>query len=444
MANVIEEAKSGRASCRTCKRRSRRASSGSVSRRRPVQRHAEHAVAPPACAAQKLPAELKAALDDVSRRGAQSRRARKGDGRCDQEGRRQAGRQPVRRQGTDRPRKCMQCGEANAKDVPRRGRARDRHRRHGHPRRGLPPPEVRRARTSMPTAATGEELVEGLRANSRLADADLAAVIEAVETAPRATRRARRRKLAHATRAGENFHVRRLLFALLLAGLTAQRHDASAEPGRSSAGAHAAKPRPMLPTRKRMGRRARRSRDRRHRVGRQIRGAHAGVPSPVAASAPTTASTTIWATRGRSRAASSRGGDHRRARRPSRRSAPARQARRRREAREPGEGYYVRRPSGAYGARTWSSYCASAIAEVRALYPDLHALAIGDLSASMAAGSPITSRIDGRSTSTSASTSSRCRAAIEDSRGTRRSISRRRGRCSSAFARTADRTTACR
>jgi murein endopeptidase len=46
-----------------------------------------------------------------------------------------------------------------------------------------------------------------------------------------------------------------------------------------------------------------------------------------------------------------------------------------------GEGYQVRRPSRAYGAAHVIEHLRLAIAEVRALYPDVHKLAIGDLSA---------------------------------------------------------------
>ncbi len=48
---------------------------------------------------------------------------------------------------------------------------------------------------------------------------------------------------------------------------------------------------------------------------------------------------------------------------------------------EPGDGYEIRRPSRAYGAPHVIEHLRDAIAEVRALYPDVHTLAIGDLSA---------------------------------------------------------------
>lgn len=48
---------------------------------------------------------------------------------------------------------------------------------------------------------------------------------------------------------------------------------------------------------------------------------------------------------------------------------------------EPGDGYYIRRPTRAYGAPYVVEYLRGAVAEVRALYPDVPTLAIGDLSA---------------------------------------------------------------
>jgi len=48
---------------------------------------------------------------------------------------------------------------------------------------------------------------------------------------------------------------------------------------------------------------------------------------------------------------------------------------------ETGDGYVVRRPSRAFGAKHVVEHLRGAIGEVRALYPDVHTLAIGDLSA---------------------------------------------------------------
>src|SRR5262245_29448538 len=48
-----------------------------------------------------------------------------------------------------------------------------------------------------------------------------------------------------------------------------------------------------------------------------------------------------------------------------------------------GDGYRIRRPENAYGARHVIAHVEHSIAEVRALYPDVHTLAIGDLSAEL-------------------------------------------------------------
>lgn len=52
-----------------------------------------------------------------------------------------------------------------------------------------------------------------------------------------------------------------------------------------------------------------------------------------------------------------------------------------------GEGYQIRRPNAAYGAQHVVAHVRGAIAAVRALYPGVHTLAIGDLSA--ASGGPL-------------------------------------------------------
>jgi murein endopeptidase len=60
----------------------------------------------------------------------------------------------------------------------------------------------------------------------------------------------------------------------------------------------------------------------------------------------------------------------------------------------PGDGYHIRRPARAYGAAHVVDYLRRAIAEVRALYPDVHELAIGDLSAEI--GGPISDHVSHR------------------------------------------------
>ncbi|HEY0252944.1 MAG TPA: penicillin-insensitive murein endopeptidase, partial [Kofleriaceae bacterium] len=48
-----------------------------------------------------------------------------------------------------------------------------------------------------------------------------------------------------------------------------------------------------------------------------------------------------------------------------------------------GEGYFIKRPQRSYGTQRLIDYTRSAIAEVRALYPDVHTLAVGDISAEL-------------------------------------------------------------
>ncbi|MFT3697307.1 MAG: penicillin-insensitive murein endopeptidase [Kofleriaceae bacterium] len=48
-----------------------------------------------------------------------------------------------------------------------------------------------------------------------------------------------------------------------------------------------------------------------------------------------------------------------------------------------GEGYFIKRPARSYGTQRLIDYTRSAIAEVRALYPDVHTLAVGDISAEL-------------------------------------------------------------
>lgn len=60
-----------------------------------------------------------------------------------------------------------------------------------------------------------------------------------------------------------------------------------------------------------------------------------------------------------------------------------------------GDGYLIRRPSRAYGASYVIDHLRGAIAEVRALYPDLPTLAIGDISAEH--GGPLASHLSHQS-----------------------------------------------
>ena len=185
MANVIEEAKSGRASCRTCKKAIAKGElrfgeeAPNAFGDQPTLRW--HHLA---CAADKLPAELKAALADYP--GEVANRAELEQHMADaiSKGRAKPGGLPHADKAPTGRARCMQCGEAIAKDTLRVAVEREietgamvtQSAGYLHP-----------ACAGTYTDAKGgdrEALVEGLRTNSRLTDADLAAVIEAVETSP--------------------------------------------------------------------------------------------------------------------------------------------------------------------------------------------------------------------------------------------------------------------
>lgn len=183
MANVIEEAKSGRASCRTCKKaiakgelRFGEEAPNAFGDQPSLRWH--HL----ACAAEKLPAELKAALaeytGDVPNRAALEQKMADSisKGRAKPGGMPHADKAPTGRA------RCMQCSEPIAKDSLRVAVEREIE-------TGA---MVTQSAGYLHPACVGAyieakggdraELVEGLRANSRLAEADLASVIEAVET----------------------------------------------------------------------------------------------------------------------------------------------------------------------------------------------------------------------------------------------------------------------
>lgn len=181
MANVIEEAKSGRASCRTCKKP---IAKGEL-------RFGEEAPnafgdAPSmrwhhlACAADKLPAELRAALDaypgEVPDRAALDARMAEAiaKGHAKPAGLPYADRAPTGRA------RCLQCREAIAKDGLRVAVEREievgatvtQGAGYLHPA----------CAGAFVDAAGGskEALIEGIRANSRLSEADRDEVIAAI------------------------------------------------------------------------------------------------------------------------------------------------------------------------------------------------------------------------------------------------------------------------
>jgi poly [ADP-ribose] polymerase len=178
MANVIEEAKSGRASCRTCKKA---IAKGELRLGIEVQTQfsdtpslAWHHVL---CAASKLPAELKEALDayggEVPNRveldKAMDDAIRKG-------GAKPGGFPYIDRAPTGRA-KCMQCDEAIEKGSLRVAVERELE-IGGNVTRGagyLHPRCV--AENLENVGGSAEELIEGLRKNSRIPPEDLDAVV---------------------------------------------------------------------------------------------------------------------------------------------------------------------------------------------------------------------------------------------------------------------------
>ena len=178
MANVIEEAKSGRAACRTCKKP---IAKGEL--RLGVELQTQFSDTPSMqwhhlpCAAQKLPAELKEALDaypgTVSNRGELDQMM----GDALKKGHAKPGGFPyVDRAPTGRA-KCMQCEEPIAKDSFRVAVEREIDtgsmvtRGAGY----LHPKCVEENLEN--TGGSKGDMIEGLRANSRLAANDLEAVL---------------------------------------------------------------------------------------------------------------------------------------------------------------------------------------------------------------------------------------------------------------------------
>ncbi len=178
MANVIEEAKSGRASCRTCKKpiakgelRFGEEAPNAFGDTPSLRWH--HLT----CAADRLPAELKAALDEYP--GTVENRAELDQRMTDAlaKGRAKPGGFPYADRAPTGRARCQQCGESIDKDSVRVAVEREidagamvtKGAGYLHPR----------CVAAHVEASGGDKaaLVEGLRENSRLAPADLDAVI---------------------------------------------------------------------------------------------------------------------------------------------------------------------------------------------------------------------------------------------------------------------------
>lgn len=178
MANLIEEAKSGRAACRTCKKPIAKGelrlgieTPNNFGDTPSLQWH--HLL----CAAAKLPAELKAAMDEFSGTIPNKAELDKAMEDAIKGGKAKPGGYPhVDKAPTGRA-KCMECGEAIAKDSWRVAVEREIEMGGNMARSaGYLHPKCIGANLENVGGDKGE-LVEQLRANSRIPQGDLEAVI---------------------------------------------------------------------------------------------------------------------------------------------------------------------------------------------------------------------------------------------------------------------------
>lgn len=185
MANVIEQAKSGRASCRTCRKP---IAKGELRLGAPAQTQFSDAPSLQwhhlACAAARLPAELKAALAEYP--GEVPHRAELDAAMAEAEkkaGAKTGGLPRAERAPTGRAR-CLQCEQPIEKGAFRVAIERELE-IGGNVTRGagyLHPRCTARALQGVGGGSV-DELIEGLRANSRLTEAELDGVIADIEQA---------------------------------------------------------------------------------------------------------------------------------------------------------------------------------------------------------------------------------------------------------------------
>ncbi|MGE0551653.1 MAG: hypothetical protein AB7O24_21265 [Kofleriaceae bacterium] len=181
MANVIEEAKSGRASCRTCKKPIAKGelrlgieAANAFGDTPSMQWH--HLL----CAASKLPAELKAALADYPGEVANRDELERAMTDAYSKGNAKPGGFPYSDRAPTGRAKCMQCSEPIAKDSFRVAVERELE-VGGVPQRGagyLHPACV--AAYLEAHEGSPEDMIAGLRENSRIPDTDLGSVISAI------------------------------------------------------------------------------------------------------------------------------------------------------------------------------------------------------------------------------------------------------------------------
>jgi hypothetical protein len=184
MANHIEEAKSGRASCRTCKKTIAKGelrlgveAANAFGDTPSMQWH--HLL----CAATKLPAELKEALAAYSGEVANRAELDKTMADAYAKGNAKPGGFPYADKAPTGRAKCMECSEPIAKDSVRVAVEREIEVGAGMQRGAgyLHPACV--AANLENTGGSKEDLITGLRANSRLPEADLERVVLEIENA---------------------------------------------------------------------------------------------------------------------------------------------------------------------------------------------------------------------------------------------------------------------
>jgi hypothetical protein len=185
MANVIEEAKSGRASCRTCKKA---IAKGEL--RFGVETVTQFSDTPSlqwhhlVCAASKLPAELKAALDEYPGDVPNRAELDKAMEEAIKGGKAKPGGFPYLDKAPTGRARCMQCEEAIEKASFRVAVEREvdtgafttRGAGYLHPRCV--------AENLENTGGSMEELIEGLKANSRIPEDELAGVLAEIQGTP--------------------------------------------------------------------------------------------------------------------------------------------------------------------------------------------------------------------------------------------------------------------
>jgi len=188
MANVIEEAKSGRASCRTCRKP---IAKGEL--RLGVETQTQFSDTPSLqwhhlpCAAGKLPAELRAALAEYPGEVPNRAELDAAMQQADQKTAAKPAGHPYADHAPTGRAKCMECGQPIEKATFRIAVERELEiggnatRGTGYLHPGCVAANLENIGGSLGAGGSLEELIEGLRANSRLTEAELDGVIADIE-----------------------------------------------------------------------------------------------------------------------------------------------------------------------------------------------------------------------------------------------------------------------